>query len=166
MIPNKCSECAHAYSVKLIDKWVLVCEKNNNLIRPMDDDDTVCEEFEHDKDKPVPPSNARKDDEGKLRMDLIPPEALFAMAEVLDYGASKAGADGKGYGERNWEKGMSAPRLYAAAQRHLIQWWAGSKNDDESGLSHLWHAMTNIAFMISLYERDKLDMNGSPHESP
>ena len=50
----------------------------------------------------------KKFDEGKVRVDLIPTESLFAVAEVLTFGASK-------YGEHNWRKGMAWSRLYAAA---------------------------------------------------
>src|SRR5690606_95094 len=37
----------------------------------------------------------RKDDSDKLRMDLIPPEAMEALAVILGFGARK-------YAERNW----------------------------------------------------------------
>jgi len=47
-----------------------------------------------------------KHDAGKLRLDLIPPEAIRALGEVLTYGTNK-------YGDRNWEKGISEDRLYA-----------------------------------------------------
>ena len=97
-----------------------------------------------------------KDDSSKPRYDLIPPEALAALADVLTYGAKK-------YGDRNWEKGIGAERLFAAAQRHLWAWWEAfnesrsrSEQDEESGLSHLDHAYACIAFLITLDEREHL----------
>lgn len=39
-----------------------------------------------------------KYDDGKLRIDLIPPEVIRALAMVFAYGADK-------YGRWNWEKG-------------------------------------------------------------
>jgi hypothetical protein len=106
----------------------------------------------------APNEQGNKFDDGKLRMDLIPSEALFALAEILGYGAEK-------YGDRNWEKGLSASRLYAATQRHLVDWWGGEPIDSEAGFDHLWHAMTNLVFMVTLRMRGKLDMEGSPYES-
>jgi len=60
----------------------------------------------------------RKDDQEKLRMDLLPPEAVTALARILTDGAQR-------YQERNWEQGMRWGRLYAAAQRHLLGVVAG-----------------------------------------
>jgi hypothetical protein len=87
-----------------------------------------------------------KHDAGKLPMHLIPPEAVFALASVLKFGADK-------YGERNWEKGMSWSRLFGAAMRHLWSWWRMEDKDSETGFSHLWHAMACIAFLLTYEER-------------
>ena len=86
-----------------------------------------------------------KYDEGKLRIDLIPPEIIRVLATVFAHGADK-------YGERNWEKGMRYGRLWAAAQRHLWSWWNG-EDIDESGYSHLWHSLASIAMLIVLHKR-------------
>ena len=91
-------------------------------------------------------AGGRKDDQGKARFDLIPPEFLSATAGVLTFGAAK-------YGERNWEKGMSWGRPFAAMMRHLWAWWRGQKADPETGFSHLWHAACCIAFLIAFEQR-------------
>jgi hypothetical protein len=88
-----------------------------------------------------------KYDEGKARIDLIPPELLIALGEVLQHGAAK-------YGERNWEKGMNWGRCYAAAMRHLLAWSMGEEIDAESGLPHLAHAATNVAFLYAFASRE------------
>ena len=93
-------------------------------------------------------TEGRKDDSGKARYDLIPPEFLEAVAQVLAFGATK-------YGERNWEKGMTWGRPFAAMMRHLWAWWRGEKADPETGFSHLWHAACCIAFLIAFEERGK-----------
>ncbi|UOF80348.1 hypothetical protein [Caudoviricetes sp.] len=93
-----------------------------------------------------PATEGRKDDSGKARHDLIPPELPDAVAQVLAFGATK-------YGERNWEKGMSWGRPFAAMMRHLWAWWRGEKADPETGFSHLWHAAACIAFLIAFEER-------------
>ena len=88
-----------------------------------------------------------KFDGGKRRMDLIPHEALYAMADVLTFGAEK-------YDAHNWRKGLEHSRLYAAAQRHLTAYWSGETMDPESGLNHLAHAMTDIAMILGLPGHD------------
>lgn len=88
----------------------------------------------------------RKDDVGKARYDLTPPEVEDAIAVVLAYGAAK-------YGERNWEKGMNWGRPYAALRRHMAAWWGGEACDPETGMSHLHHAAANIAFLIAFEAR-------------
>ena len=88
----------------------------------------------------------RKDDTGKVRFDLLPPELLFAVANILTFGAKK-------YNDRNWEKGMSWGRVFGACMRHMWAWWSGEKADKETGYSHLWHAGCCIAFLIAYEAR-------------
>ena len=90
-------------------------------------------------------------DTEKQRMDLVPPEALFALSEVLTYGQAK-------YGDRNWELGMGWGRVFAATMRHLWKWWMGEANDPESGLPHTWHALANVAFLVT-YEKRGIGMD-------
>lgn len=97
-----------------------------------------------------------KKDEGKVRMELIPPELMFAVGTILTYGGIK-------YPYRNWEKGMSWGRVYGALLRHLFAWWGGkgptTKSflfgdlDDETKHSHLWHAACCITFLLTYEER-------------
>lgn len=82
-----------------------------------------------------------KFDSGKLRYSLVPPVAVEAMAKVLTYGAKK-------YKPNNWQKAEDFSRYTDALYRHLEAWRSGQEFDDESGLSHLSHALTNIAFLV------------------
>ena len=101
-------------------------------------------------------TKGRKFDEGKTRLELLPPELLFAVAEILTVGAKK-------YGDRNWEKGMSWSRVFGALMRHAWSWWGGKGPttrsflfddvDLETSRSHLWHAGCCIAFLIVYEER-------------
>lgn len=101
-------------------------------------------------------SEGRKDDVGKVRMDLLPPEFLFATATILTFGAKK-------YADRNWEQGMKWGRVFGALMRHMWYWWGGKgptttnflfgDTDEETGYSHLWHAACCLAFLISYEER-------------
>lgn len=85
----------------------------------------------------------RKDDAGKPRMSLIPPEALLAVARVLTYGAER-------YGPDNWHRCDDPTRYLDAALRHLAQWQTGPREDADTGESHLAHAMCSIAFLYVL----------------
>lgn len=83
-----------------------------------------------------------KFDNDKLRYSLIPPSATKALAEVLTYGAKK-------YKANNWLRG-DVERYRDAAFRHWEAYRSGEKLDTESGLPHLAHLLTNIAFLIEL----------------
>jgi len=101
-------------------------------------------------------TEGRKDDTNKVPFHLIPPEALYALTNILHVGATK-------YEPRNWEKGMAWSRLFSASMRHMWCWWAGkgpsSLNfafgsiDEETGFSHLWHALACIVFLVTYEER-------------
>lgn len=95
-----------------------------------------------------------KFDHGKLRLDLVPPILVKAVGWILTGGAQK-------YGDRNWEKGMAWSRPYGAALRHLFSWWCGEDKDPETGMSHLWHAACNLAFLIE-YENKKTGQDDRP----
>lgn len=84
-----------------------------------------------------------KFDTDKLRYDLIPVSATRGLASVLTYGAKK-------YKPGNWKLVDDKDKYVAALYRHLDAWRDGEKVDEESGLSHLAHAMTNIAFLLDL----------------
>ena len=84
----------------------------------------------------------RKNDQGKNRLDLIEPQFIEGVGEVLTFGAQK-------YEPNNWQN-VEDPedRYYAAALRHLMAWRKGETTDEESGLSHLKHAATNLMFLL------------------
>jgi hypothetical protein len=93
-------------------------------------------------------SGAVKTDDNKHRFDLIPAEALFALTDIITFGARK-------YADRNWEKGMSWGRMFGALMRHMWAWWGGEDLDPESGKSHLWHALCCLVFLVA-YEQRKI----------
>jgi hypothetical protein len=82
----------------------------------------------------------RKDDTGKLPLDLLAFDALEGTASVLQFGAAK-------YAPRNWEKGIAYSRVFAALMRHMWWWWKGQDKDPETGLNHLHHAACCIMFL-------------------
>lgn len=84
-------------------------------------------------------------DEGKLRFDLLPPDALEELVKVYTRGAQK-------YAPRNWEKGMAWGRCFGSLMRHAWSWWRGEEIDPETGCHHMahvaWNAMTLVSYSI------------------
>jgi len=81
-----------------------------------------------------------KFDADKAALDLIPLEALIGLGNVLTFGAKK-------YQRANWANGIEYSRLISAAMRHITAFNAGQDVDPESGLSHIDHALCNLAFL-------------------
>ena len=93
------------------------------------------------------PSGLKYDD-GKLQYGLIPPIATKSLAQVLTFGAAK-------YAPNSWQTVKDGERRYLdALYRHLEAYRSGESTDSESGLSHLAHAITNVAFLLH-FEQEK-----------
>ncbi len=87
-------------------------------------------------------SEGKKFDNGKLRWDLVPYEAVEEVVKVLTFGADK-------YGDYNWQKVEPfQDRYFAALMRHLVAWKKGEDIDPESGVHHLSHAACNCVFLL------------------
>lgn len=83
----------------------------------------------------------RKEDQEKLRYDLIPMGMLRNLAAVMTFGAQK-------YAPHNWQLvDNGRDRYYAAAMRHLEARRQGEILDPESGLPHTSHAIACLAFI-------------------
>lgn len=85
-----------------------------------------------------------KMDEGKERITLVPTGIIHAIARVRMYGCKK-------YGDPdNWKR-VEIERYRDALCRHLLKYLEDPDGvDDESGLPHLDHLATNVAFLIEL----------------
>lgn len=91
-----------------------------------------------------------KADAGKPRWGLLPWRAIALLADVVTFGASK-------YGDASWRR-VEASRYEDALHRHLHAWRMFERNDRESGIHHLAHALCNIAFMLELsLDKDDAD---------
>jgi uncharacterized HAD superfamily protein len=82
---------------------------------------------------------------GKLRYDLVHPDAHQEMVKVLTMGAEK-------YAERNWEKGMKWSNIIASLKRHIAAIEMGEDYDAESGLLHAAHVACNAHFLTAYYK--------------
>lgn len=87
-------------------------------------------------------SKGIKYDNEKIKWNLLPIEVMRDVVKILMFGAKK-------YKPNNWK--YVEPwdiRYYNAAKRHLNDWWLGEKNDDETGLNHLAHAICCLIFLL------------------
>lgn len=87
---------------------------------------------------------AIKHDKGKLRYDLLPPEALREIVKAFTFGADK-------YGDRNWEKGEGLlwGKAFGAIMRHCWAFWRGEDIDKESQVHHLGCAGAEVLFLLT-----------------
>lgn len=87
-----------------------------------------------------------KADEGKLELTLVPSEAIRAIAHIRMYGNAKYPEGGKD----NWTR-VEPQRYRDALYRHWLAYLDDPYGvDDESGLPHMWHLITNAAFLCTL----------------
>ena len=83
----------------------------------------------------------RESNDGRGRFDLLPYEAMEALAKWYEEGAKK-------YEDRNWEKGISVKDCINRMIRHSIK--AGNGWTDED---HLAAVMWNAAAAITMMRR-------------
>ena len=87
-------------------------------------------------------SEGRKFDSEKPKLYLLPPKSIIEIGKVLTYGAEK-------YDAENWRKVDDLQNRYtSAALRHIFAHIDGEKLDEETGLSHLAHAMCCLLFKL------------------
>lgn len=87
---------------------------------------------------------------GKTRIDLVPPEWIQALADVMTKGATK-------YDARNWEKGMDWGVMISCTGRHINKFLAGERYDGDeldiekgtTGCHHLAMAAWNILALMT-----------------
>lgn len=90
-----------------------------------------------------------KHDQGKSRVDLLDPEFLCVVGDVLAFGAQK-------YAAHNWRGGISFSRLIGALLRHTFAVMRGEDIDPESGLPHTGHIGCCVMFLhwMMLHRKD------------
>lgn len=90
-----------------------------------------------------------KADAGKPRLSLVPPQIIFDIAQVREYGNKK-------YGDpENW-KLVEMQRYVDAALRHIFKFVQDPNGkDEESGIEHYKHVACNMAFICEMMARKK-----------
>lgn len=99
-----------------------------------------------------------KNDGGKFRWDLLPVRPLEEVVRVYTIGAKK-------YSDRNWEKGISWGRIFAAMMRHAWAWWGGERSDPVDGQHHL-ASVAWCALALMEYEETHPELDDRPSASP
>lgn len=94
-------------------------------------------------------TDKNKADSGKAQLTLVPRRIIWDIARVRMYGVNvkypETGRDG-------WRE-ISKERLQDALLRHVLRYLDDPDGvDDESGLPHLWHVATNVAFLCEMEE--------------
>lgn len=102
-------------------------------------------------DNPQKPAKlpGAKNDDGKLQLSAVPPEAIVAIARIREYGNRK-------YSDpENWRR-VLPEKFHEAMLRHCLACWEDPYAvDPESGMPHLWHLMCNGAFLCAMMKEAK-----------
>jgi hypothetical protein len=89
-----------------------------------------------------------KYDSEKPRTDLLDPDFLTGVSDVLGFGAKK-------YAAHNWRRGISFSRLLGAILRHTFAIMRGEDTDPESGLPHVDHLGCSVMFLSWMMKNRK-----------
>lgn len=83
-----------------------------------------------------------KFDTSKTRLELIEPNFINGVGQILTYGAQK-------YSPNNWKSAgpEDIERIKGAAYRHFLAYLGGQQFDPETGLPHIYHASCNLMFL-------------------
>lgn len=101
--------------------------------------------------------NGTKNDEEKVRLELLPYDALLELGKLWTLGAKK-------YNSRNWEKGIKYSRIFAAMMRHAWAFWNREDKDSETGLSHMIHATWNALALTTYIIRGMTQFDDRPRK--
>lgn len=92
-----------------------------------------------------------KDTKGKPKLSLVPPQILFDIAKVREYGNEKYPYGGKD----NW-KNVDINDYKDALLRHTLKYLQDPKGkDSESEIEHYKHMACNIAFICEMEAKSK-----------
>lgn len=100
-----------------------------------------------------PETGIKKDSDilKKPPLAYVPLRALWETGKVMGLGAEK-------YTPYNWAGGIRYTRLISAAMRHIVQFACGDDLDEETGISHIIHAICSLMMLHEMYlDRPDLD---------
>lgn len=90
-----------------------------------------------------------KSDKDKMRINIVPIQIIYDIAEVREYGIQK-------YTDpENWRK-VEIIRYINALFRHFVAFLKDHKSvDEESGIEHYKHMACNAAFICELMKEEQ-----------
>ncbi len=93
----------------------------------------------------------KKNDAEKPRMELLDPDYMLGVAQVLTFGAKK-------YDAYNWQKANEddIERIKGAILRHQMAYMNGEIVDPETGLNHMYHIGCNAMF-LAYFDRHRVE---------
>lgn len=95
------------------------------------------------------PDQQAKADQGKPHPSYVPVSLIEGVMAVREYGNQKY------HDPDNWKQ-VEPDRYHQAMLRHILAAWNDPyKIDPESGLPHIAHVATNIAFLLEMKENGK-----------
>jgi hypothetical protein len=99
----------------------------------------------------------QKKDNAKVRMELIDPDYMIGVAQVLTFGAEK-------YEPYNWQKATDEDieRIKGAMLRHQMAYMKGEQKDPETGLNHMYHVGCNAMF-LAYFDRNRAENPAQQH---
>lgn len=102
--------------------------------------------------------------QGKIRVDLLPPDAIQALAILMTVNEAK-------YPDRNWEKGMPMSDVLASLERHMLALKAGEDVDPTDGQLHavkiMWNGMALASYHLrGIVQDDRVHLKLPSLENP
>jgi len=99
---------------------------------------------------PIDPTHSAKSDAEKPHPSYVPPAIIRSVMRVREYGHAKYGQQAD-----HWNQ-VEPKRYHDAMLRHVLACWSDPYSvDPESGLLHLEHIATNVAFLLQSLEDGK-----------
>ena len=96
-------------------------------------------------------TDTAKADTGKPHPSYVPVEIIEAVMRVREYGNQKY------HDPDNWRT-VEPERYHEALLRHVLRAWVNPYAvDPESGLMHIEHVATNIAFLLAMKNKEEKD---------
>lgn len=96
-------------------------------------------------------NQSAKADAGKPNLSLVPKQIIYEIEKVRKFGSQKY------KDSNNWKK-VELERYHEALLRHTLAIWNDvNARDKESGLLHLSHIATNVAFMLELMNGEECE---------
>lgn len=102
----------------------------------------------------------------KVPLGLLPAVGIIHGAAAMEFGAFRAGKDGKGYGPYNWRTTNVRLTVYLdALERHILALRDGEDVAGDSGVHHLGHIIAGASIALDALELGRL-VDDRPPKGP